>query len=53
VTRMGAVPWLDLERLQAVMLAPVVIDLRNIYRADEMIKRGFVYKSIGRAVIKG
>jgi UDPglucose 6-dehydrogenase len=39
---------LDLERVKALMRAPVVIDLRNIYRPDEMRQRGFTYASIGR-----
>jgi UDPglucose 6-dehydrogenase len=30
------------------MKAPVVIDLRNIYRPDEMRARGFDYHSVGR-----
>jgi UDPglucose 6-dehydrogenase len=30
------------------MRAPVVVDLRNIYRPDEMRQRGFTYASIGR-----
>jgi UDPglucose 6-dehydrogenase len=43
---------LDLDRLKSVMRAPIIIDLRNIYRVDEMIGSGFVYESIGRSVIK-
>jgi UDPglucose 6-dehydrogenase len=43
---------LDLDRLKAVMAAPVVIDLRNIYRAEEMVGRGFIYESVGRSAIK-
>src|SRR6478736_6501411 len=39
---------LDLDRLKAVMAAPVVVDLRNIYRAEEMVGRGFIYESVGR-----
>jgi UDPglucose 6-dehydrogenase len=39
---------LDLDRLKEVMRAPVVVDLRNIYRPDEMTRRGFVYESVGR-----
>jgi len=31
------------------MHAPVVVDLRNIYRPDEMRRRGFEYSSIGRS----
>jgi len=39
---------LDLERLKDTMAAPVVIDLRNIYRPEEMAKLGFIYESVGR-----
>jgi UDPglucose 6-dehydrogenase len=39
---------LDLDRVRNVMRTPVVIDLRNIYRPDEMRRRGFAYMSIGR-----
>ena len=39
---------LDLERLKRSMKAPVLVDLRNIYRPDEMRQRGFVYESVGR-----
>jgi len=39
---------LDLDRVRSVMRTPVVIDLRNIYRPDEMRRRGFSYTSIGR-----
>jgi len=39
---------LDLERLRDTMAAPVMIDLRNIYRPEEMAKLGFIYESVGR-----
>jgi len=39
---------LDLDRVRLVMREPVVIDLRNIYRPEEMRRRGFSYTSIGR-----
>lgn len=39
---------LDLDRLKEIMTHPVVIDLRNIYRPDEMAARGFLYESVGR-----
>lgn len=39
---------LDLPRLKALMNAPVLIDLRNIYRHDEAIHAGFDYHSVGR-----
>lgn len=39
---------LDLDRLKQVMKQAVMIDLRNVYRADEMIAAGFSYDSVGR-----
>jgi UDPglucose 6-dehydrogenase len=39
---------LDLGRIKASLKAPLLIDLRNIYRPDEMAKAGFNYVSIGR-----
>jgi UDPglucose 6-dehydrogenase len=39
---------LDLPRLKQIMKQPVVIDLRNVYRPDEMAELGFVYSSVGR-----
>ena len=39
---------LDIDRVRAAMRAPVVIDLRNIYRPDELRARGFRYISVGR-----
>jgi UDPglucose 6-dehydrogenase len=39
---------LDLERLRCVMVRPVIVDLRNIYRADEMKRANFRYLTIGR-----
>jgi UDPglucose 6-dehydrogenase len=40
---------LDLPKLKSIMKQPVIVDLRNIYRPDEMIRHGFVYESVGRA----
>jgi UDPglucose 6-dehydrogenase len=40
---------LDLDRVKLLMRAPLVVDLRNIYRPDEMRARGFDYRSVGRA----
>lgn len=40
---------LDLTRLKSAMAKPVVVDLRNVYRPDEMAKYGFSYSSVGRA----
>jgi UDPglucose 6-dehydrogenase len=40
---------LDFDRLKAAMARPVLVDLRNIYRANDMEKYGFRYTSVGRA----
>jgi len=39
---------LDFDRLKMTMARPVVVDLRNVYRPDEMARRGFDYVSVGR-----
>ena len=39
---------LDLARLKETMARPVVVDLRNVYRPEDMAKHGFVYRSVGR-----
>jgi UDPglucose 6-dehydrogenase len=42
---------LDLGRLKAALAKPVVVDLRNVYRPEEMSRRGFTYVSIGRPAL--
>ena len=44
---------LDFARLKTVMARPVVVDLRNIYRPEDMVRNGFVYVSIGRGQTSG
>jgi UDPglucose 6-dehydrogenase len=39
---------LDLARLKQIMAQPVVVDLRNVYRPDDMARHGFTYVSVGR-----
>ncbi len=39
---------LDLKRMKAAMKTPLIVDLRNVYRPDEMREHGFTYVSIGR-----
>jgi UDPglucose 6-dehydrogenase len=39
---------LDLERIRDLMACPVVVDLRNVYRPDEMQRHGFYYSCVGR-----
>ena len=40
---------LDFARLKKVMAKPVLVDLRNVYRPEEVARHGFVYESVGRA----
>src|SRR5262249_24559266 len=40
---------LDLVRVRGLMACPVIIDLRNVYRPDDMKKHGFAYACVGRA----
>ncbi len=42
---------LDLKRLKREMANPVIVDLRNIYRRDEMEALGFIYESVGRGAV--
>src|SRR6202046_4856093 len=39
---------LDLERLTRALAQPIVVDLRNVYRPEDMAAHGFVYESVGR-----
>lgn len=39
---------LDLDRVKLLMKSPTIVDLRNVYRPDDMRARGFRYSSIGR-----
>jgi UDPglucose 6-dehydrogenase len=48
VTEWDAFRALDFARLKSVMATPVLVDLRNIYRAEDLAAAGFIYRSIGR-----
>jgi len=39
---------LDLNRVKQLVRQPVMVDLRNVYRPEDMRARGFRYASIGR-----
>jgi UDPglucose 6-dehydrogenase len=41
---------LDLNRLRRLMATPVLVDLRNIYRRDDLVRAGFTYESVGRGM---
>jgi UDPglucose 6-dehydrogenase len=42
---------LDLERIKSLLAAPLVVDLRNVYKPSEMATAGFDYYSIGRSAV--
>ncbi len=42
---------LDLKTAKRLLKRPLMVDLRNIYRPEEMAKIGFSYVSIGRAPV--
>ncbi|MDK1489002.1 UDP-glucose 6-dehydrogenase [Sinorhizobium sp. 7-81] len=48
VTEWNEFRALDFARLKTVMKTPLLVDLRNIYRRDEVARHGFGYASIGR-----
>lgn len=52
VTEWNEFRALQLDRIEETMKAPVLIDLRNIYKLPEMEETGFHYVSIGRPEIK-
>ena len=39
--------------MKKLMKRAVLVDLRNIYRADEVVAAGFAYHSIGRKPATG
>ncbi|MDG2520298.1 UDP-glucose/GDP-mannose dehydrogenase family protein [Caulobacter segnis] len=41
---------LDLGRVRRTLAQPVIVDLRNIYRPEDMAAEGFTYVSIGRGI---
>ena len=48
VTEWDAFRALDLQRVKSLLRAPVMVDLRNIYKPSEVREAGFTYTSIGR-----
>lgn len=48
VTEWNEFRSLDLDRLRLTMAAPVLVDLRNIYRRKEVEAHGFTYECVGR-----
>ncbi len=50
VTEWDAFRALDLDRLKSIMVSPVLVDLRNVYRHEDAVRHGFAYSSVGRPV---
>src|SRR5271163_1402546 len=48
VTEWAQFRALNLARLKKEMVGSIVIDLRNVYRPEDMAAHGFVYESVGR-----
>ncbi|WP_117193879.1 UDP-glucose dehydrogenase family protein [Rhizobium terrae] len=49
VTEWNEFRALDLERLKSVMKSPILVDLRNVYRAPEVKAHGFTYTGVGKS----
>jgi UDPglucose 6-dehydrogenase len=50
VTEWNAFRALDLDRLKSIMKTPVLVDLRNVYRAQEVEAHGFAYTGVGKSI---
>ncbi|MGZ3282082.1 MAG: UDP binding domain-containing protein, partial [Xanthobacteraceae bacterium] len=48
VTEWEAFRALDLGRIRDLLVTPILVDLRNVYRADEVRRQGFSYTGVGR-----
>jgi UDPglucose 6-dehydrogenase len=53
VTEWAQYRAIDLGRLKSELAHPVVVDLRNVYRPEDMAAHGFVYESVGRPAEQG
>ena len=47
VTEWDSFRALDFRRLAGVMAAPAIVDLRNVYRPEDVRRRGFSYVGVG------
>ena len=50
VTEWNIFRALDLDRVKAAMATPVLVDLRNVYRAEQVRAKGFTYADVGRGL---
>ena len=47
VTEWDTFRALDFRRLAGLMAAPTIVDLRNVYRPEDVRRRGFRYIGVG------
>lgn len=52
ITEWNEYRGLDLKRIASLMKNKCIVDLRNIFKVDEVEQHGFDYVSIGRPVVK-
>jgi len=52
ITEWNMFRGLDLRRLRSLMAGDALVDMRNVYRADEAAAAGFAYTSVGRPAMK-
>jgi len=43
---------LDLPRVKRLLARPIIVDLRNVYRPEDVARHGFTYVSIGRPALR-
>lgn len=48
VTEWNAFRALDMRRVKGLLKSPIIVDLRNIYRPEDMHRLGITYQSVGR-----
>ncbi|MEZ5850620.1 MAG: UDP-glucose/GDP-mannose dehydrogenase family protein [Hyphomicrobiaceae bacterium] len=48
VTEWNAFRALDMRRVKGLLKTPIIVDLRNIYRPEDMERHGIAYQSVGR-----
>jgi UDPglucose 6-dehydrogenase len=53
VTEWNEFRALNLDRVRKLMRTPVLVDLRNVYRPEDVRAKGFVYDDVGRGLGAG
>lgn len=53
ITEWNQFRLLDLQRAKSLLKQPIMVDLRNVYKVEDMVASGFRYYSIGRPASEG